>query len=133
MKTIEQAAENYRINTCGADSTEKYLEKAFIAGAESVMKKATEAEKLKAALDVWDKSAMKSILSKQDRVESVPDSMFQYLIKSFEDASLVHGKIKRTATYGGSTFVIFEDDKWYKLNFSLYGNETGNIIEYESF
>lgn len=75
-------------------------------------------EKLKAALAVSDRGIIKPRI-----MESVPENCIEYLIKSFEEAATVHGKIKRVSNYGGSAFVIFEDDICYRLNFQNYNNE----------
>lgn len=58
-----------------------------------------------------------------DKDIELPDILIKYLTESFKEAAEVYGKIKRTASYGGSAFVIFEDDKCYRLNFQSYNDE----------
>lgn len=82
------------------------------------MKNHTEAEKLQAAYNVIDRATFKL-----SNMESVPEKLIKYLIESFEDSAKIHGKIKRTAAYGGSAFVIFEDNECYRLTFQLYDNK----------
>lgn len=63
----------------------------------------------------------------QDKWISVEESAGmkdnEYLRQSIQQAIAIHGKIIRESSYGGSTFIVFEDDVCYRLNFQVYNNE----------
>jgi len=62
-------------------------------------------------------------ISSNETLEIIPDAILKYLCESIEYAKLVHDDIKRVSVYGGSAFIIFNDDTTYKISFQSYNNE----------
>lgn len=58
--------------------------------------------------------------------EGQPD-LVKYANESFNETARIYGKVKRVAKYGGSIFIIFEDDTCYRLQWQSYKNDTITI------
>ncbi len=62
--------------------------------------------------------------NKQDPEDkSTPEVLKKYLEETFSKICKGEGEIKRMSQYGGSFFVIFENNRTYRLNMELYNNE----------
>ena len=57
----------------------------------------------------------------------IPLEVKKYTIDSFNISSMVHGKVKKVSSYGGSVFVIFQSDKCYRLSWQAYDQDIATM------
>lgn len=53
----------------------------------------------------------------------VPKEWKEYVQKNYKEVCNIYGEVKRIASYGGSTFVIFKSGQCYRLNFQSYNQD----------